>query len=103
MKISKELINKAKQCKSPQELLELAKQNDVEMSEQQAEKLIERLKIAGEISDEELANVSGGGCDAFKVKCPKCGSTNNSARAKGIYDLFHCNDCGHEWKETFYY
>lgn len=57
-----ELIEKARQANSPEELLVLAKENNFELSEDKAKEYFERLKNSGELSDEELDNVSGGGC-----------------------------------------
>ena len=52
MEMSKELVTKAKEAKNPEELMALAKENGVELTEESA----------GELSDSELDNVSGGGC-----------------------------------------
>jgi len=61
--MNKELIVKAKQCKTKQELLKLAKENSFDLSEQEAELYLQEF-IEGEISDVELDNVAGGkdGC-----------------------------------------
>ena len=60
---SEELIEKAKQAKSVEELLALAKENGMEMTEEQATAYYAQLSPkSGELSDEELDNVSGGGC-----------------------------------------
>lgn len=81
-----EMILKAKQAKSVEELLALAKENDVEMDEEGAKECFDQLHRTGELSDEELDNVSGGGCYAGdgrlvvtcghgckKWVCKKCG------------------------------
>lgn len=57
-----ELIMKAKSTKSAQELLAFAKENGIEMTEESAKVYFEQLNKMGEISDDELDNVSGGGC-----------------------------------------
>ena len=57
-----EQIEKARQANSPEELLALAKENGIELSEDKAKEYFERLNNSGELSDEELDNVSGGGC-----------------------------------------
>ena len=62
MKISKELLEKAKTAKSPEELLEMAKVENIEISAEEAAKAFAELNKTGELSDEELDNVSGGGC-----------------------------------------
>ncbi len=60
MKISSELIAKAKQAKSAQELIALAKQNGTELTEEGAKIYFDQLHKSGELSDEELDNVTGG-------------------------------------------
>ena len=56
------LMEKAKGAKSAEELLALAKENDIGMTEEEAEETFAMLEKSGELSDEELSNVSGGGC-----------------------------------------
>lgn len=58
---SPEQIEKAKASKSPEELLSLAKENGLDMTEEQANTYFEELNKIGELSDDELDNVSGGG------------------------------------------
>ena len=60
MSISKELLEKAKAAKSAEELLEIAKAQHIELTEEQAAKAFAELNKTGELSDEELDNVSGG-------------------------------------------
>ena len=60
MNVSKELLKKAKTAKSAEELLELAKAENIELSAEQAAKAFAKLNKTGELSDEELDNVSGG-------------------------------------------
>ena len=62
MKISKELIEKAKTAKTAEELLEMAKAEHIELTEEEAAKVFEELNKSGELSDEELDNAAGGGC-----------------------------------------
>ena len=81
-----ELMVKAKAAKSAEELIALAKENDVEMTEESAKAYFEQLNKKGELSDDELDNVAGGGCyhdDKLVVtvgtnacehfRCEKCG------------------------------
>ena len=65
MTISKELLEKAKQAKTAEELLEMAKTEKIELTEEEAAKAFAELNKTGELSDEELDNVAGG-CDEFK-------------------------------------
>ncbi len=60
MNISKELIEKAKTAKTAEELLEMAKEESIEMSAEQAAEYFVTIHASGELSDEELDNVSGG-------------------------------------------
>ena len=61
MEISKELIEKAKEANSAEELLEIAKAENIELSAEEAEKAFAGLHKTRELSDEELGNVDGGG------------------------------------------
>ena len=60
MKISKELLEKAKTAKTAEELLAMAKAENIELSAEQAAKAFAELNKTGEVSDEELDNVAGG-------------------------------------------
>ena len=60
MKFSKELIEKAKTAKTAEELLEMAKAEHIELTEEEAKKAFEKLNKNCELSDEELDNVAGG-------------------------------------------
>ena len=60
MNVSKELIEKAKTAKTAEELLEMAKEESIEMSAEQAAEYFVTIHASGELSDEELDNVSGG-------------------------------------------
>ena len=71
-----EHIEKAKQANSPEELLALARENSIELTEDKAKEYFERLNNSSELSDEELDNVSGG-CGDYSYKrtsmtCMKC-------------------------------
>lgn len=85
--LTKEQIEKASKCKTTEELLKLAKEEGVEMSE------------------EQLAAVSGGICSDSTVEatCPKCGAKVKSEVYKGSLEKalaeFKCPNCGHKWKE----
>ena len=65
MEMNTELIAKAKKAKTPEELMDLAKENGIEMTEEIATTYFEQLNPkTGELSDDELDNVAGGGCYA---------------------------------------
>ena len=59
--LTPELIAKAKAAKSAEELLELATEHDVELTEEEAKTCFEQLHANAEVSDDELEAVSGGG------------------------------------------
>ncbi len=57
-----ELFQKAKACKSPDEILALAKENGVEMTVEEAAEKYAALHNEGELSDSELEGAAGGSC-----------------------------------------
>ena len=62
MRFTNEIIEKDKTAKSAEELLEMAKSENIELTEEEAAKVFEELNKSGELSDEELDNAAGGGC-----------------------------------------
>ena len=59
--LTPEMIEKAKETKSAEELLELAKENNVEMTADEAKTYFAQLNPkSGELSDDDLDNVAGG-------------------------------------------
>lgn len=65
MKFTKEMLEKAKTAESAEELAEMAKEENIEMTEEEAAKAFAELHKTGELADEELDNVSGGiRCDS---------------------------------------
>ena len=61
--LTTELIAKAKAAKSAEELFEIAKANNVEMTEEEAKTYFAQLNANGAVSDDELDIVAGGlGC-----------------------------------------
>ena len=62
-KMNQKLIEKAKTAKTAAELMKMAREEGVELSEAESQKYFEQLHgDSQELSDEELANVSGGSC-----------------------------------------
>ena len=58
-----EMLVKAKKAKTPEELLAIANENGVELDEEGAKAYFEQLhQSTGELSDDELDEVAGGGC-----------------------------------------
>ena len=63
MELNNEILAKAKAAKTPEELIEIARVNDVEMTEEGAKAYFDLLHPkTGEISDDELDEVAGGAC-----------------------------------------
>ncbi len=59
------LLEKAKRAKSKEELMALAKENSISLADGEAEYYLALLNdpsIYGEVGDDELDDVSGGGC-----------------------------------------
>ena len=94
----KELLEQAKEVKSAEELMSLAKENGMELTKEEAEAYFAQLNKSGELSDEELDNVAGGGChnkdgrlvvtvwyNCSDFTCKKCGRKNTG-------DHFHIID-----------
>ena len=95
MKIKEELLNglteeqiaKAIECKNEKELLELAKNEKIELT------------------DEQLRAVNGG-CNPddnsnSNVKCSNCGSKNVKSNYSVYSPSYVCKDCGYEWAELY--
>ena len=103
--MNQELITKAKAAKSVEELLELAKASNMELSEEQAKEYFAQLNpTKGELSDDELDNVSGGGCGESKTKyCPNCNSELRMiSEGTGNYSMkfyYLCDSCGYKEKQ----
>lgn len=103
--MNQELITKAKAAKSVEELLELAKASNVELSEEQAKEYFAKLNpTKGELSDDELDDVSGGGCGESKTKyCPNCNSELRMiSEGRGNFSMkfyYLCDSCGYKEKQ----
>ena len=87
--LTEEQIKKVEACKNAEEILALAKAEGVQLSE------------------EQLAAVSGGGCSSTR-KCPMCGSTNIKRKTEDnkilttkedatVGKVYVCKDCKHIW------
>lgn len=103
--MNQELITKAKAAKSVEELLELAKASNVELNEEQAKEYFAKLNpTKGELSDDELDDVSGGGCGESKTKyCPNCNSElRMMSEGTGNFSMkfyYLCDSCGYKEKQ----
>ena len=83
--LSEEQIAKVKACKNQEEMLALAKQEGVELT------------------DEQLEAVNGGTCDDSLLVCSKCGydlitmiERGTTGKHKG-WKLVECQRCHHRW------
>ena len=103
MNFSPELIAKAKAAKCAEELIALAKDNNVELTEEQAKTYFEQLNETGAVSDDELEAVAGGACgdvEYYTIKtlpektavevingecCSKCKGTKGYAKSLAVY------------------
>ena len=77
--LTEEQIAKVKACKNQEDILKLAKEEGIELT------------------NEQLEAVSGGGCSEH---CPKCGSKNlwtNRAPMRETYYSVVCRDCHYTW------
>ena len=100
--MNQEIIAKAREAKSAEELLAMAKENDIELTGEQAKEYYDRLHATGELADDELDNVAGGGCGSKgPVQCPNCGvvETNIATFSNGSHTTWthNCLNCGHSW------
>ena len=76
MKFTSEQIGKAMAAKTAEELLAMAKAENVAMTEDEAAKIFAELHKTGEMSDAELDNIAGGKeDDAYytNIYCEECG------------------------------
>ncbi len=85
--LTEEQIAKAKACKNSEELLSLAKEEGIELTDEQLE------AVSGG------CNSSGHGDEMFRGhECPKCGSTNTVVY-EGTWThgaTMKCFDCGYD-------
>ena len=106
--LTPEMIEKAKTAKSTDELLELAKANGVEITEDDAKSYFAQPNPKyGEIDDDELDNVAGGACYAGDGRmvvtvgyvcadisgCPHCKNSSLRIDASGCV---YCNTCNRQ-------
>ena len=102
--LTPELIAKAKAAKSAEELFALAKENNVELTEEAAKTYFEQLSANGAVSDDELDAVAGGGL--LGISCPgdseyekipvdyRCPYCNSKTDYRGQVGKFICPECG---------
>ena len=93
-KIEEELIAKAKQVNSVEELMALGRENGYSVDEKEAEFYFKKLHKTGELSDDELDNVAGGGCGPNR--CKFCGGDLNAYENHTYPKTLICPYCG-QW------
>ena len=108
-----EMIEKAKTVKSAEELLELAKASNVEMTADEAATYFAQLNPkSGELDDDDLDAVAGGACadsngndnpavgvgDTVQITsgetCPDCGGNIGVAAKRKNGPCIKCSKCG---------
>ena len=102
-----EMIEKAKIVKSAEELLELAKASNVEMTADEAATYFAQLNPqSGELDDDALDGVAGGCGGSGEIylpdgtirvtsgqTCSRCGGTEGYATATDLSPVVLCNKC----------
>lgn len=81
MKLTKAMMEKAKTAKTAEELLEMAKAENIELSPEEAARYFAEPHKTGELSDDELDNVAGG-----------CGDDSESEETKEPVNKFNVGD-----------
>ena len=107
--LTPELIEKAKAAKSAEELLALAKENNLEITAEEAKIYFEQLNANGEVSDDALDAVAGGGIfgcsddeedkeegtlNDMSCRCPRC---KQSIRVGVGSSTIRCFNCGYSF------
>lgn len=106
--LTPEMMEKAKMAASAEELLTMAKVNGFELTREEAAAYFSQLHpVSGELSDDDLDNVSGGGCGSgsgagnLGLGCDKwvCASCGGTVKAEGACSNCHvvasCVRCKH--------
>ncbi len=67
--ITTELLEQLKNMKNAEEILNVAREHGISVTEEEATGLLNKYCITGEISDEELESVAGGSSGGPKCSC----------------------------------
>ena len=108
IEITTELLEKARMAKSADEIAAIAREQGIDMSADDAETTYAMLHEAeGEISDDELDNVAGGGgCGESPNKPCECGEQfhrtgsqvyHGEADGQHFTQYYKCVKCGRSW------
>ena len=111
-----EIIEKAKAAKTAEELLGIAKENNVEMTADEAATYFAQLNPkSGELDDDDLDAVAGGACEKYDgntdvgktvrvigVTCSKCGGTTGTLEWSEYFHTLRikCNTCKQMYGST---
>ena len=97
--LNQEMAAKARQAKSVDELMTLAEENNYPLTREQAEKTFAEFQVSGEISDDELDNVSGGCTTSIEgVEYRKVGNSDGCSNMRhGKPPVYNntCQTCPH--------
>ena len=89
----KELLEKVKAAKSVEEIIEISKETGKEIAAEEAKKLYDEFQKAGELSDEDMEAVAGGGCrteDGVLIVSPFYGCGQSDSFFKTCTGCSHC-------------
>ena len=67
--LTKEIIEKAMECQTAEELLELAKAKGIDLTKDEAEAYMAEMEDV-ELDEEMLSKAAGGKCPGFTWECP---------------------------------
>ena len=86
--LTEEQVAKVKACKNHAELLELAREEDIKLTDEQLD------AISGAGACSVVSDVG----DYFNpFDCPKCGC--NDVKKDG--NVYTCKKCGHKWEDSY--
>jgi hypothetical protein len=97
MKLTPEQISAVRAAKTPEEVITIADKLGVTVTESDANLFFTRLHESNDLSDEELAAISGGGCggESLPTSCVK--GYDNMA-----FHPYKCKGCGYVRFQDFY-
>ena len=83
--LSEEQIKRIKACRSQEEMLAIAKEEGIELN------------------DEQLEAVNGGCGGNSGLTCPHCGKSDYGYQGVDFgYRIYTCNSCGRKFYQNFY-
>lgn len=101
IKLNAEMIEKAKNARTVEELLEIAKANGAPMTPAEAATYFAQLNPkSGELDDDDLDAVAGGACgssNSDQYTCPNCNAGLNSTVGSEDTMKFKCSSCNSEF------